>query len=285
MFPQRTQRVHTPVQAMLTLLMAFGGPLTSFAFNCPTSPLITPRHGTIIASEGSQGWTTRPQVPELQTERTTTAKENRVPWEWQRFIKQSSKFIELPSLSSTSGARALSAGESFGDLKLFPLDDVVMGGASASSFDNDSRRWKGEVTSVNSGGFVGIRCKTLSPLDLSATQGVELKLKPDGKERRYKCVLRDSNDFNGICWTASFTVGSLQGKLASLFTNGVETVRIPHESLVPTIFAKTVPDVRIDLTNIVGLQLALSKFEYDGGLNPLFTDGSFELDVVDVATF
>ena len=63
-------------------------------------------------------------------------------------------------------------------MQLFPLDDVVMGGASASSFDNDSRRWKGEVTSLNSGGFVGIRCKKLR-LDLSATQGVALKLKPD----------------------------------------------------------------------------------------------------------
>ena len=88
-----------------------------------------------------------------------------------------------------------------------------------------------------------------------------------------------------ICWTASFTVGSPQARLASLFSNGVEMVRIPYSSLVPTIFAKTVPDVSVDLTNIVGLQLALSKFEYDGGLNPLFTEGTFELGVVSVATF
>ena len=65
----------------------------------------------------------------------------------------------------------------------------------------------------------------------------------------------------------------------------VETVRIPYDSLVPTIFARTVPNVEIDLTNIVGLQLALSKFEYDGELNPLFSQGAFELDVLEVRTY
>ena len=243
----------------------------------------TDRHSLITATE-SQGWGARPPVPELQTERTNTPEEKRVPWEWKRFIQQSSKFIELPSLSK-SRRSVLSTGESFGDLQLYPLDDVVMGGASSSNFDNESRRWTGEVTSLNSGGFVGIRCKTLSPLDLSATQGVELKLRSDGIERRYKCVLRDSTDFNGICWTASFTVGSPQSKLTSLFSSGVESVRIPFSSLVPTIFAKTVPDVSIDLTNIVGLQLALSKFEYDGGINSLFKEGTFALDVLDVSTY
>ena len=49
------------------------------------------------------------------------------PQDWQRFIKQSAKFIELPSLSA-SEARVLSPGDSFGNLELFPLDDVVMGG-------------------------------------------------------------------------------------------------------------------------------------------------------------
>jgi len=251
------------------------------------------RHGLIIASEGSgsQGWSTRPPVPELQTERTETPKEQRVPWDWQRFIRQSSKFIELPSLSKSNTARVLSPGDSFGELQLFPLDDVVMGGASCSTFDNGSRRWTGDITSLNSGGFVGIRCKSLDPLDLSATQGIELKVRPDGKERRFKFVLRDSTDFNGICWTASFTVGRPQARLMSLFASviggesGVESVRIPYSTLAPTIFAKTVPDVTIDLANIVGVQIALSKFEYDGMLNPLFSEGTFELDVLEVATY
>lgn len=259
----------------------------------PPGSVLAKRHGDIIMANDGEGWASRPAVPELQTERTDTPQESRVPWEWQRFVQQSSKFIELPSLSPKKPPRVLSAGDSFTDepLQLFPLDDVVMGGASSSTFDNSSRKWSGEVTSLNSGGFVGIRCKAFSPLDLSGTSGVELKLRPDGRERRYKFVLRDSTDFNGVCWTASFTVGSPQARVMSLVASlgggdgAVETVRIPYDTLVPTIFAKTVPDVEIDLTNIVSLQLALSKFEYDGGLNPLFTEGSFELDVIDVCAY
>ena len=242
-------------------------------------------------SDSATGWSARPVVPELEQGRTETPKEQRVPWDFKRFVSQSSKFIELPSLLSTGPASVLSAGESFPELELYPLDDVVMGGASASSFDNDSRTWAGEVTSLNSGGFVGIRCKTISPaLDLSATRGVALKLRSDGSPvaRRFKLILRDSTDFNGVCWTASFTVGgSPVGALQKMLTgaNAVETVRIPYAELVPTIFAKTVPDVTIDLRNIVGVQLALSKFEYDGGLNSLFAEGSFELELLDVAAY
>ena len=249
------------------------------------------RAGMLSMSDSATGWSARPVVPELEQGRTETPKEQRVPWDFKRFVSQSSKFIELPSLLSTGPASVLSAGESFPELELYPLDDVVMGGASASSFDNDSRTWAGEVTSLNSGGFVGIRCKTISPaLDLSATRGVALKLRSDGSPvaRRFKLILRDSTDFNGVCWTASFTVGgSPVGALQKVLTgaDAVETVRIAYSDLVPTIFAKTVPDVTLDLSHIVGVQLALSKFEYDGGLNSMFREGSFELEVLDVATY
>jgi hypothetical protein len=178
----------------------------------------------------------------------------------------------------------LTPGEGFGKLQFFPLDDVVMGGVSASTFDNVRWKWSGDVTTRNNGGFVGIRSKLERPLDVSATKGVELKVRPDGKERRYKFILRDNTEFNGITWTASFTVGSPAAKLASL-GSGEQTVRIPYSSLIPTLFARTVPNVRIDLTNIVQMQLALSKFEYDGGLNSLFEEGSFEFGLLDVATY
>jgi hypothetical protein len=252
--------------------------VAALVFGCAyaLSPRVTTRsrRGVIVASEGG-GWSARHLVPELQTERTETPKGERVPWDWKRFLSQSSKFVELPSLPKKSeAARVLSPDDSFGELQLFPLDDVVMGGASASTFDNDSRRWTGEVTALNSGGFVGIRCKSIGPLDLSATTGVVLKVRPDGTERRFKFVLRDSTDFNGICWTASFTVGSpsLTSLVASVVGSDIsESVHIPYDTLVPTIFAKTVPEVSLDLANVVGVQIALSTFEYDGGLNPLFS--------------
>ena len=124
-------------------------------------------------------------------------------------------------------------------------------------------------------------------LGLSAATGVELRVKADGRfPRRYKFVLRDDTTFNGVCYTASFTIGMNQGSLKNLvFESDGEAVRIPFDSLVPTIFAKTVPGAKINLRNICSVQLALSKFEYDGGLNGLFQEGSFELDLLDVRTY
>jgi hypothetical protein len=36
---------------------------------------------------------------------------------------------------------------------------------------------------------------------------------------------------------------------------------------------------------VVAVQFALSKFEYDGELSPLFTPGPFEIDIVDIAAY
>jgi len=266
--------VPTPLQALALLLVASKNPAAAFA---PASvrPVTVPGHRHPV--NNPDGVRTAKHSAVRMKQNDDIGEEKRVPWDWPRFIKQSSRFIEPPSLfKKNEVARVLTPGNSFGELQFFPLDDVVMGGASASTFDNGSRKWTGEVTSRNSGGFVGIRAKTLSPLDLTATKGVVLKLRPDGKARRFKFVLRDNTDFNGITWTASFTVGRKKG---------VEFVRIPYGSLIATLFAKTVPDVSIDLTNIVAMQLTLSKFEYDGALNKLFTEGNFEMDVLDVSTY
>ena len=43
------------------------------------------------------------------------------------------------------------------------------------------------------------------------------------------------------------------------------------------------PPFRAD--TLTGLQLSLSKFEYDGGLNPSFTEGPFQLDVDSISLF
>ena len=64
-----------------------------------------------------------------------------------------------------------------------------------------------------------------------------------------------------------------------------QTIRVPFRSFVPTIFARTVPDASLDLRNVVAFQLALSKFEYDGGLSPAFREGPFELELQDIAVY
>ena len=237
----------------------------------------------IVAVE--KGWASR---PELAQPSAVTPMEERTPWEWKRFLTQSSEFIELPSLPSrATEPLVIQPGDSFGDLQLFPLDDVVMGGASSSSFDNAQRKWAGEVTTRNSGGFVGIRSKSLDPpLDCSAAKGMQIRVRPVSRAPlRYKIVLRDSTDFNGICYAASFDVGTASGIPARLLGGGVQTVRVPFSELVPTIFARTVPEAQINLRNVIAVQFALSKFEYDGGLSPLFKPGPFEIDILDVAAY
>ena len=195
-FPSSTPTASATLSPFLATT-SFAPPLS------PTQPTAR-RARRLVAAEDEGGWESRPLVPELQQVpgRTSpdTPKEERVPWDWKRFVKQSSEFIELPSLlpKPKSPPRAVAPGESFGALELFPLDDVVMGGASSSSFDNAARTWRGEVTTRNSGGFVGVRSKTLAPaLDLTGASGVAIRVRPRGAPLRLKFILRDSTDFNG----------------------------------------------------------------------------------------
>ncbi|XP_024316191.1 uncharacterized protein LOC100826457 isoform X2 [Brachypodium distachyon] len=156
------------------------------------------------------------------------------------------------------------------------LDDVVMGGVSESAFQiqptgsetgGATGLFKGIVSTSNNGGFTSIRTKNFTlPEDLSAYDGVELRVKGDG--RRYKLIVRTSYEWDTIGYTASFdtTKGEWQ------------SVRIPFSSLIPVFRARTAPDAPpFDASNITALQLMFSKFEYDGKLNPTFIEGPFEL--------
>ena len=82
-----------------------------------------------------------------------------------------------------------------------PLDDVVMGGVSRSTFVTGSScaTFSGVVTSENNGGFAGCRTRALRPaLDLRRFEGLRLRLRGDGN--RYKLILRDDYAWNGIAW-------------------------------------------------------------------------------------
>eukprot|EP00304_Pavlova_gyrans_P014349 CAMPEP_0206060824 /NCGR_PEP_ID=MMETSP1466-20131121/52379_1 /ASSEMBLY_ACC=CAM_ASM_001126 /TAXON_ID=44452 /ORGANISM="Pavlova gyrans, Strain CCMP608" /LENGTH=101 /DNA_ID=CAMNT_0053436167 /DNA_START=1 /DNA_END=303 /DNA_ORIENTATION=+ len=99
------------------------------------------------------------------------------------------------------------------------------------------------------------------PLDLSLGAGIALRVRGNGA--RFKCILRDSDEWNGVAWTASFNT-----------RRGESVVRLPFSSFVPTRFAKTIPDSPpLNTRDIKAMQLSLSKFEYDGGLNPTFKEG------------
>jgi Complex I intermediate-associated protein 30 (CIA30) len=149
------------------------------------------------------------------------------------------------------------------------LDDVVMGGVSASSFQQvpEGARFTGEVSTANSGGFASVRTRNFEPpLNLLNAAGVILRVKGDGK--RYKFLIRDEDSWDSVAYACSFDS-----------QNDVwETIRIPFVQLIPVFRAKTVQNgSALDPSRIRSFQLMLSKFEYDGALNPHFEAGSFAL--------
>ncbi|KAG8460436.1 hypothetical protein KFE25_013086 [Diacronema lutheri] len=210
-------------------------------------------------------------------------------WEFGRFLSTAAAFNSpTDALARVFRARAqprrLARGQVVwspdepNGLEFAVLDDVVMGGCSKSDVyvGRDGLRWRGEVTTANNGGFAGCRTKPIAPpLNLAGCDGIVLRLRADGF--RYKCIVRDSADWNGVAWTASFDTP--KGGRAT-------DVRLRFGQFVPTLFARTVPaspPLRTD--SVVALQLSLSKFEYDGGLNPTFREGAFDLVLEGVRTF
>ncbi len=157
------------------------------------------------------------------------------------------------------------------------LDDVVMGGVSASTLQQEPEGalFTGYVSEANSGGFASVRTRNFEPpLDLTRTMGLDLKLKGDGK--RYKFLIRDEDSWDSIAYAYSFDTTARTWM----------TIRIPFAELVPVFRAKTVKNAPgLNPTRIRSLQLMLSKFEYDGVLNPHFSAGSFTLLVQSIAVY
>ena len=164
-----------------------------------------------------------------------------------------------------------------------PLDDVVMGGVSDSllmerfekSVDGPVGVFTGTVSTSNNGGFASVRTRNFSPpLNLSAYDGVYLRLKGDGK--RYKLILRSDPSWDGIGYTASFD--TIAGQW--------QTIHVPFSACVPVFRARTLKNASpLDTCKITSIQLMLSKFEYDGALNPRFSPGRFELPIQKIGAY
>ncbi|MFK0733509.1 MAG: CIA30 family protein [Gloeotrichia echinulata GP01] len=157
------------------------------------------------------------------------------------------------------------------------LDDVVMGGVSASNiqFVENTALFAGNVSTANSGGFASVRTKNFEPaFNLSGYKGVELRVRGDGQ--RYKIFLRTEVKWDGLGYSYSFDT------VANTWIN----IRIPFDDLIPVFRAKVVQDApKIDISKICSFQLMLSKFEYDGALNPKFSPGGFSLQVESIKAY
>ena len=150
------------------------------------------------------------------------------------------------------------------------LDDGVMGGVSTSQVQwHEGLRFAGQVSTANSGGFASIRTRNLEPpLNLGQWQGTILHTQGDGQ--RYKWILRDNPGWDSLAYCRSFDTQRDQPS----------TVRTPFLTMVPTRRARTVPESSpLNPAQLYSMQLMLSKFEYNGELNPTFQPGAFGLTV------
>jgi uncharacterized protein YbjT (DUF2867 family) len=157
------------------------------------------------------------------------------------------------------------------------VDDVVMGGVSESTIRliDNAALFTGNVSTANSGGFASVRTRNFEPpINLAGYEGVELRVKGDGK--RYKFILRTESKWDGVGYCYSFDT----------VNNTWITVRIPFADLIPVFRAKTLRDADpVNTSKICAFQLMLSKFEYDGGLNPHFEPGSFALQLESIKAY
>mgnify|MGYP001793246414 CR=1 FL=1 len=166
------------------------------------------------------------------------------------------------------------------------LDDVVMGGVSEGAFflkgerqfemsEQRSAVFAGRVSTQNSGGFSSVRTRNFEPpFNFSGWSGLWLRVKGDGQ--RYKFIVRNSEAWDSPAYVYIFDT----------VADEWITVRVPFAELVPTFRAKSVPNASpFNPAQTVSFQLMLSKFEYDGRLNPRFSAGPFELAVAKIEAY
>lgn len=156
------------------------------------------------------------------------------------------------------------------------LDDGVMGGVSTSQVQwQEGLRFVGQVSTANSGGFASIRTRNIEPpLNLGQWQGTVLQVQGDGQ--RYKWILRDDPGWDSLAYCRSFDTDAALSN----------PVRTPFLDMVATRRARTVPDASpLNPARLYSMQLMLSKFEYDGELNPAFNAGSFGLMVQSLGVY
>lgn len=156
------------------------------------------------------------------------------------------------------------------------LDDVVMGGVSQSyaRAGDNCLIFAGEVSTANAGGFVSVRMRNLEePLNLTDWEGIELEVRGDGQ--RYKFFVRCETRWDGVAHAQSFdTIGGEW-----------QVIRLPFRDFHAVFRAKTLPDAPLNPTNVYAFQLMLSKFEYDGMLNPHFQPGRFSLELRSIRVY
>lgn len=152
------KRVASKSIVILLLLVCLPLEVTSFATNDInskarhpqregiTTTTIRPFPLAVLKAQSSSSSSSRTTNDDSRKE--TVDDDRRQPWEPFRFVRQSSKFINMNPLRRPS-KRTVAPGDILwrpgndadsppSSFQLAPLDDVVMGGVSSSTFDNDT---------------------------------------------------------------------------------------------------------------------------------------------------
>jgi NADH dehydrogenase [ubiquinone] 1 alpha subcomplex assembly factor 1 len=130
-----------------------------------------------------------------------------------------------------------------------PVDDVVMGGVSASRMvhvPDGHAVFFGTLSRENNGGFASIRCAP-GQLELGDFDGVRLRVCGDGKI--YRLRLRMDDGFDGLAYQASFPTED----------GAWSTVDLPFSAFRPSFRGRDVPNApALDPGSIrqIGLMIA-----------------------------
>ncbi len=158
----------------------------------------------------------------------------------------------------------------------FSLNDTVMGGSSKAVCKTTSKGLSLEGLLVEEkGGFVSCKSPIYSPpMNLSKYQGFELKI--DGKGRTMKFGVSCKYGFinlrefffdkspGGLRWVSEIETKRF----------GTTTIKIPFNSLEPTVLAKNISlPIKFKSNSISQLQILHSKFGKPGKLNSGFKSG------------
>ena len=170
----------------------------------------------------------------------------------------------------------------------FSLNDTVMGGSSEAVCRASSKGLSLEgIVVEEKGGFVS--CKSpifLPPLNLSNYEGFELKI--EGKGRTLKFGVSCRYGFFGL---REFFLDKSPGGLrwvAEIETKrfGATTIKVPFESLEPTVLAKTISlPIKFKSDSIIQFQLLHSKFGGPGELNPGFKPGKINFVLQSISVY
>lgn len=121
------------------------------------------------------------------------------------------------------------------------IDDVVMGGVSASEFrvtPGGMGVFHGVLSLEHGGGFASVRSRP-ARVDLSAYDGLEIRARGDGK--RYRLRLRTDPHLDGVAYQVGFKARD----------GAWQAMRFPFERFRPVFRGRAVPDAPpLDVSNV-----------------------------------